>query len=367
VIVSFRATGEGHISSIVFRSGILTKENELIFRPVDQLVEIPDKIKRHVYTKDHFIKRIWLVLIERRSGLEHKDAYNKIINSLMGELEDKFIYGNLLGAIGKYTEGRDLPFQDRRVIDAIERVAESHYEMEFSRDTALAERVIFPFSLMENKGVEDVRVVRFTEDDGAVTYYSTYTAYSEHGILPKFISTQDFRHFTVKPINGEYARNKGMALFPRRIKGRYVMLARLDGVNHYVLFSDGINVWSTDAKKILGPEHPWEFLQVGNCGSPLETDEGWLVVTHGVGPVRRYCLGAMLLDKHDPSKIIARLEDPLMMPNEEEREGYVPNVVYSCGAIINNGELIIAYAMSDYASSFAAVPLDRLFAKMQKR
>ena len=158
-----------------------------------------------------------------------------------------------------------------------------------------------------------------------------------------------------------------MALFPRRIKGRYVMLARLDGVSHYVLFSDSINVWSTDAKKILGPEHPWEFLQVGNCGSPLETDEGWLVVTHGVGPMRRYCLGAMLLDTHDPTKVIARLEEPLLVPNEEEREGYVPNVVYSCGAIINNGELIIAYGMSDYASSFAAVPLDRLFAKMQKR
>jgi len=282
-------------------------------------------------------------------------------------LEDKFIYGNLLGAIGKYTEGRDLPFQDRRVIDAIERVAESHYKMEFSLDTALSERVIFPFSLMENKGIEDMRIVRFTEDDGAVTYYCTYTAYSEYGILPKFISTQDFRHFSVKPINGEYARNKGMALFPRKIKGRYVMLARLDGVSHYVLFSDSINTWSKDAKKILGPEHPWEFMQVGNCGSPLETDEGWLVVTHGVGPVRRYCLGAMLLDRHDPTKIIARLEDPLMMPNEEEREGYVPNVVYSCGAIINNGELIIAYAMSDSASSFAAVPLDRLFAKMQKR
>ncbi|NNL43563.1 MAG: glycosidase [Desulfobacterales bacterium] len=366
VIVSFRATGEGHISSIVFRSGILTKENELIFKPVDQLVEIPEKIKRHVYTKDHFIERIWLVLIERRSGLEYKDAYNKIINSLMGELEGKFIYGKLLGAIERYTEGRDLSFQERRVIDALERVADSHYEMEFSLDTALSERVIFPFSMMENKGVEDVRIVRFTEDDGAVTYYSTYTAYSEHGILPKFISTKDFRHFTVKPINGEYARNKGMALFPRRIKGRYVMLARLDGASHYVLFSDSINVWSTDAKKILGPEHPWEFIQVGNCGSPLETDEGWLVVTHGVGPVRRYCLGAMLLDRHDPTKIIARLQDPLMMPNEEEREGYVPNVVYSCGAIINNGELIIAYGMSDSASSFAAVSLDRLFAKMQK-
>jgi predicted GH43/DUF377 family glycosyl hydrolase len=367
VIVSFRATGEGHISSIVFRSGILTKENELILRPMSRLVEIPEKIKRHVYTKDHFIERIRLVLIERRSGIKHKDAYNKIITSIVGKLGDKFIYSKLLGTIGKYTEGRDLSFQERRVIDAIERVAESHYEMEFSLNTALSERVIFPFSVTENKGIEDLRLVRFIEDDGAVTYYSTYTAYSEHGILPKFISTQDFRHFSVKPINGEYARDKDMALFPHRIKGRYVMLARLDGLSHYVLFSDHINVWSTDAQKILGPEYPWEFLQVGNCGSPLETDEGWLVVTHGVGPMRRYCLGAMLLARHDPTKIIARLEDPLMMPNEEEREGYVPNVVYSCGAIINNGELIIAYGMSDSASSFAAVPLDRLFAKMQKR
>jgi predicted GH43/DUF377 family glycosyl hydrolase len=219
---------------------------------------------------------------------------------------------------------------------------------------------------MENRGIEDMRFVRFIEDDGTVIYYSTYTAYSEQGILPKFISTQDFRHFKVKPVNGKYVRNKGVALFPRRINGRYAMLGRIDGHSNYVMLSDSINTWSTDVKKIQGPEYPWEFVQVGNCGSPLETDKGWLVITHGVGPVRRYCLGAILLDRDDPTKVIARLERPLMMPNEEEREGYVPNVIYSCGAIINNGELIIPYSMSDYASSFAVVALDELFDKMLK-
>jgi len=232
--------------------------------------------------------------------------------------------------------------------------------MEFSYDTVLSERVIFPFSFRESKGIEDMRFVKFTDDDGSITYYSTYTGYSESGILSKFISTKDFRRFKVLPVNGEYARDKGMALFPRKIKGKYVMLSRLDGFSNYIMYSDKINMWTNCPQKIQEPTYPWELIQVGNCGSPLETEEGWLVITHGVGPVRQYSLGAMLLDLDNPARVIARMETPLMVPNEDEREGYVPNVVYSCGSILHNGELIIPYSMSDYASGFAAVDLRTL-------
>ena len=181
--------------------------------------------------------------------------------------------------------------------------------------------------------------------------------------MPKLIETKDFYQFKVMPIHGENAQNKGMALFPRRINGKYAMLSRLDGINNYIMFSDDINLWQ-DAVQIQTPKYPWEFIQIGNCGSPIETEHGWLVITHGVGTMRKYCLGATLLDLDDPTKVIGQLTEPLLSPNEEEREGYVPNVVYSCGSIIHNDELVIPYAMSDTASTFASVPLEDLFSRL---
>ncbi|RLB93259.1 MAG: glycosidase [Deltaproteobacteria bacterium] len=364
VIVSFRATGEGHISSLVFRSGILTKDNELIFKAFTRLVEIPETIKRHVYNKGHFFNRVQTLLAERRTGKRaNASAYKNMIDDIMSGLKDRFIYGELLASIEKYTEDKQLPYQQRRALNAIETSANSHYEMKFSYDTVLSERVIFPFSFTESKGIEDMRFVEFIDDDGSIIYYSTYTGYSEGGILPKFISTKDFRKFKVLPMNGEYAKDKGMALFPRKIKGKYVMLSRLDGASNYIMNSDKINIWNNRPQKIHEPTYPWELIQVGNCGSPLETKQGWLVITHGVGPVRQYSLGAILLDLDNPTKVIARMKTPLMVPNEDEREGYVPNVVYSCGSILHNGELIIPYSMSDYASGFAAVNLETLLDK----
>lgn len=364
VIVSFRATGEGHISSLVFRSGILTKENELLFKPFTRLVEIPETIKRHVYNKERFFTRVQALLVERRTGIKAAvSVYKDVTGKVKSGLNDNFVYGELRAAIEKYITGnRQISYVQRRAIDAIETAARSHYEMKFSYDTVLSERVIFPFSFTENRGIEDMRFVKFM-DNGSISYYSTYTGYSESGIFQKFITTKDFRKFKVLPINGEYARDKGMALFPRKIKGKYVMLSRLDGISNYVMTSDKINMWANSPTKIHEPTYPWELTQVGNCGSPLETDQGWLVITHGVGPVRRYSLGVLLLDLDDPTKVIAKMETPLMKPNEEEREGYVPNVVYSCGSIIHNGELIIPYSMSDYASAFAAVDLATLLDK----
>ena len=353
-VMSFRATGEGHISSIEFRSGIIDKNNDIYFDPLSDYVRTP-----RIHTDASYDLHLF------RLKLQEMGASNAVTHQLLNKLPDNFTFNDLQGMIAKFQNNGQLPPQEKT--DAINMalwLAESNYEILFRPDHQISERVIFPVSESESKGIEDARFVRFVDDDGSVIYYATYTAYNGERILPQLIETCDFLSFKISTLNGKQAQGKGMALFPRRIKGRYVMLARLDGVSHYVLFSDSINVWSTDAKKILGPEHPWEFLQVGNCGSPLETDEGWLVVTHGVGPVRRYCLGAMLLDTHDPTKIIARLEDPLMIPNEEEREGYVPNVVYSCGAMIHDENLYIPYAMSDLATSIACVPLDKLLAQL---
>jgi predicted GH43/DUF377 family glycosyl hydrolase len=243
-------------------------------------------------------------------------------------------------------------------------LAKSHYELEFSLDSAISERVIFPISETEKKGIEDARFVKFTEDDGEVTYYATYTAYDGMTILPKLLETKDFYNFKVMPIHGEIAQSKGMALFPRKINGKYAMLCRIDGVNNFIAYSDTMNIWR-EVKLIQEPKFSWELVQVGNCGSPIETEEGWLVITHGVGPMREYALGASLYDLDNPEIEIGRLKTPLLTPNSDEREGYVPNVVYSCGSIIHNGNLIIPYAMSDYASTYATINLTELLNELK--
>jgi predicted GH43/DUF377 family glycosyl hydrolase len=244
-------------------------------------------------------------------------------------------------------------------------LASSHYEIQFSLDTAISERVIFPISDTERHGIEDARWVKFTDDDDTVTYYATYTAYDGSAILPKLMQTKDFYHFTVLPLHGEIAQNKGMAMFPRKINGKYAMLCRIDGVNNYIAFSDQIGMWRT-AQLLMRPKYHWEFIQIGNGGSPIETEEGWLVLTHAVGPLREYVLSAGLFDLDNPTKEIGRLSEPLLMPNQDEREGYVPNVVYSCGSILHNGNLIIPYAMSDYASTYATVDLKELLDELKR-
>jgi predicted GH43/DUF377 family glycosyl hydrolase len=242
---------------------------------------------------------------------------------------------------------------------------ESNYEIFFPPGQLISERVIFPLSQNESNGVEDARFVRFVDDEGSVTYYATYTAYNGREILPQLIETPDFHHFKVSTLNGPMARNKGMALFPRKINGRYAMITRSDGENLYLSYSNNIHFWF-EGVKIEAPENSWELVQIGNCGSPLETKKGWLMLTHGVGPMRKYCIGVSLLDLNDPAKIIGRLDEPLLMPREEERAGYVPNVVYSCGSIILNGELIIPYAISDSESHVASIPVDELLEKLLK-
>ncbi len=352
VIVSFRATGEGHISSIVFRSGIIDKNNNLSFKSPGDLVDIPEAVKRHIYDKQNFLDKLSEMKVQKN-----------LIGMIMDRLDDQFTYGQLQDSIDRSIEKNRLNTIQRKVVSDIKWLANSHYEMTFSLDTAISERVIYPISNFESNGIEDARFVKFTDNDGSITYYGTYTAFNGFTILPKLIETRDFYHFKIMPINGEFAQNKGVALFPRKINDQYAMVSRIDGVNNYIMLSDDIHLWQ-DATLIQEPEYPWQFIQIGNCGSPIETEKGWLLLTHGVGSMRRYSLGITLLDLDDPTKVLGQTKEPLMMPNDEEREGYVPNVVYSCGAMIHNNELIIPYAMADYASSFASVSLDELFRKL---
>ncbi|OPX34448.1 MAG: glycosidase, partial [Desulfobacteraceae bacterium 4484_190.2] len=224
---------------------------------------------------------------------------------------------------------------------------------------------IFPVSENESMGIEDARFVRFVDDDGDATYYATYTAYNGRTILPQMIQTKDFVTFKILTLNGKAVQNKGMALFPRRVNGKFVMASRQDGENNHIMFSDHMHFWQ-ESRIIREPSGPWEFVQVGNCGAPIETEEGWILLTHGVGPMRQYSIGALLLDLDDPAKIAGWLPEPLITPNEEERNGYVPNVVYTCGSIIHNGDLIIPYGMSDTRSGFASIPVRELLDSMKK-
>ncbi|MDD4190253.1 MAG: glycoside hydrolase family 130 protein [Mangrovibacterium sp.] len=355
VIFSFRATGEGHISSIVFRTGVLDKNNNLVIEPVGKMLEEAEHIRRHIYNKESFKNQLD----------EMKDFHGIIPASLiLNKLNDQFTYEELRNCMEETRKSAHLAFDKDMLINQINWLASSHYELDFSLDTNISERVIFPVSSNEKNGIEDARFVKFTDHNNEITYYATYTAYDGTSILPKMLDTKDFYHFRVLPLHGEIAQNKGMALFPRRVNGKYAMLCRLDGFNNYIAFSDNINIWR-EAQLLQRPKFPWELIQIGNCGSPIETPDGWLVITHGVGPMREYVLGASLFDLQNPEIEKGRLKTPLLMPNTKEREGYVPNVVYSCGSMIHNNDLIIPYAMSDYASAYATVNLRELLNELK--
>jgi len=355
LIFSFRATGEGHISSIVFRSAVIDKNNNLNIEPVGKMLAEAERIKRHIYNKKSFIKKLD----------EMHDFDNKLSPLFVIEkLSERFTYGELKKAVEEIRKTHQLSANKELIINQMMWLALSHYEIEFSLDSAISERVIFPISDSEKNGIEDARFVKFTEENGEVTYYATYTAYDGMFVLPKLLSTRDFYSFKGLPIHGELAQNKGMALFPRKINGKYAILCRTDGINNYLAYSDNLNVWR-EARLIQKPKYSWELVQIGNCGSPIETEAGWLIITHGVGPMREYVLGASLYELNNPEIEIGRLKNPLLSANNEEREGYVPNVVYSCGSIIHNGSLIVPYAMSDYASTYATIDLNELLSELK--
>lgn len=352
-IMSFRATGEGHISSVEFRSGLIDDACELLFDPISRYIESPD-----VNVDRSFDKHLFGLKVTEMG------ADNEVSAQILSRLGDEFTLGELDAAVGAIGTVRLLPrTAQRETINAIIWLAKSNYTVRFPAEHGISERVLFPVSENESRGIEDARFVRFIDDDGTVTYYATYTAYNGFRILPQLIETKDFVTFKVLTLNGRAVQDKGMALFPRRINGRYVMLGRQDGENMYIMFSDHIHFWN-DHTLLQAPVEPWEFIQIGNNCAPIETEAGWIVLTHGVGAMRKYSIGCMLLDRDDPTRVIGRLSTPLLSPNTEEREGYVPNVVYTCGAMVHGGELIIPYSMSDSFSGIATIALSDLLERL---
>ncbi len=352
VIISFRAVGEGHVSSIVFRRALIDRNNDITVMPAGNYIDEADRIRNAIYQKKLFL----------RKGAE-EGINEDFLRTVDEKLGDQFDYVALKSII---IEAKEKTTDEKTIkqYNLILALSDSYRKISFSRDTDISDRVIFPISDLESKGIEDARFVKFTRDNGSIVYYATYTAFDGVHILPKLLKTTDFYEFRTSPLNGPGAKNKNLALFPRKVNGKYAMLSRIDGWNNYIMYSDNINVWE-DPIKIQCPEYPWEFVQIGNCGSPIETPEGWLVMTHAVGPMRRYSISATLLDLNNPEIEIGRLAEPLIIPNPDEREGYVPNVVYSCGSIIHNGELIIPYGLSDHSSSFATVNLALLLDRLK--
>ena len=351
-IMSLRACGEGHISSIVFRTGTIDPDGDISFDDVSPYAASERPVDDHLHDKNRFFLKLGEI-----------GAYRPLADRVLAQLSDEFSIEELEHALDLSRRNcRDLDtYKD--MSEAMLWLAHSSYRLAFPDDSGIAERVIFPVTENESRGIEDARFVRFTYDDGRVVYYATCTAYNGFRALPQFIETTDFQHFRVDTINGRCAQNKGMALFPRKIADRFVMMSRLDGENLYLLRSDDLHFWN-EAQRMHEPTQPWELVQIGNCGSPLETDEGWLLLTHGVGPMREYWMGAMLLDLEDPSRVIGHLPEPILMPNDEERDGYVPNVVYSCGGMILGDEMIIPYGISDTSTGVATVSVSQLLQRM---
>ena len=354
-ILSLRATGEGHISSITFRSGTIDAANRIRIDEPTRFVQAPEIVPNALYEKALFYRKLTELGIN-----------GPLTELTMAALGDTFTLDELartLKNILRHNRARQHDFEP--VATTMLVLAKANYEILFDPKLNVSERVIFPSSPTETNGIEDARFVRFTHDDGRVCYYATYTAYDGRVTLPQMLETENFLHFKVSTLNGPEVKNKGFALFPRMVNGQYAMLSRQDNENLYLMYSDMPHFWYTKTL-VAKPTYPWEFVQLGNCGSPIETEAGWLVLTHGVGPMRKYAMGAFLLDRDDPSRLIGRLETPLLEPDANEREGYVPNVVYSCGGLVHGRELVIPYAMSDYASTFATVPLADVLEAMTK-
>jgi predicted GH43/DUF377 family glycosyl hydrolase len=352
-LLSLRATGEGHISSITFRSGTIDSECRIRMDEPTRFVTAPDLVPNTLYDKELFLRK-----------LAELNVDGPFAGHVLTTLGDQFTLTDLQSAVHRaLQQSRPRHHELEPVVQGMLTLAKANYEISYSSEQHISERIIFPSSPTEANGIEDARFVQFVEDDGSVRYYATYTAFDGKVILPQILETDDFLRFKISTLNGPEVRNKGFALFPRKVRGLYAMLSRQDNENIYLMYSDLLHFWYTK-ELIAKPTYAWEYVQLGNCGSPIATDEGWLVLTHGVGPMRKYALGAFLLDIEDPSRVIGRLEAPLLEPDANEREGYVPNVVYSCGGLIHNRNLIIPYAMSDYASTFATVSLDEVLGAM---
>lgn len=354
-IISLRATGEGHISSITFRTGVIYADQRIEVNPPSSFLSEPHQIPNTVFERALFGRKL------SELGLTGEFTWR-----VMHPLGESFAMRDLRGSLQaeQFRLPNGMTQKDHEAAQGIWMLARSNYEVQFKPEQELSERILFPATPSQRNGIEDARFVCFHNEDGACTYYATFTAYDGTVVVPELVETSDFLRFRFITLNGPAAQNKGMALFPRKIHGRFAMLSRQDNENIYLMFSDNIHFWN-EHQVLLKPAFPWELIQIGNCGSPIETDAGWLVLSHGVGPMRRYSIGAFLLDRDDPAKVIGRLHEPLLQPNASEREGYVPNVVYTCGALVHNGILIIPYGLADHATGFATVPVAEVLAAMR--
>ncbi len=352
IVMSVRAVGEGHVSSIEFRTGVVDGQGTVELDPVSSYAETGARAP-HAFDKGFFTTK-----------LDDLAMLNEIEERVLARLSARFTMAELEASIKVLDDDRIDRSMSGETTRLLHWLASSNYRVAFPSSTELSERVLFPSGPTESHGMEDARFVRFVDDDGTVVYYGTYTAFDGHQILPQLIETADFAEFRISTLTGHAAQNKGIAIFPRRIDGKYVALGRQDNVNNFVMTSTDIRVWR-EATVIQEPERPWELMQLGNCGSPLETEAGWLVITHGVGPMRRYTLGALLLDIDDPSQVIGHLQEPLLAPQDDEREGYVPNVVYSCGSLIHGDHLVLPYGYADVGARVATIRVDELLNRLK--
>jgi len=342
-VMSLRAVGEGHLSSIEFRTGVLDADGGLNIDGVG-----PHLVGGQRSPPQRFYKRYFA------AKLSELGAINELSSGVLERLDATFTLDELeasLSALEIDGPPAAIWFETAKIIRVL---ASSNYVTTFPLDSRLSERVLFPAGPNETRGMEDARFVLFTDIDGSTKYYATYTAYDGFSILPQLIETDDFVRFAISTLNGAAAQNKGMALFPRTIDGRYFMLSRKDRENLHLSTSSDVHQWD-DVAELYRPQQPWELLQIGNCGSPIETEAGWLVLTHGVGPMRRYAIGALLLDLKDPHRVLGHLPEPLIEPTEDERAGYVPNVVYTCGAIVHAEHLVVPYGFSDSGVAIASI------------
>ena len=348
--MSLRAVGEGHLSSIEFRTGTIGAASEIRIDPPGRFL---DTGRHRPVSNDRGL------FADRLAELGHADENARF---LWNRLPSQFTAAELDAALAELS-GQRVTREDSAVLaDRARWLAASSYTVEFDEDRAVSERVLWPAGPAESHGMEDARFVRFTDGEGPV-YYATYTAFDGSQVEPHLLETSDFRTFTVSPLSGPSARNKGMALFPRRIAGRYAALSRWDRESNAIGYSDDGHRWSK-AVTVQSPARPWELIQLGNCGSPIETPAGWLVLTHGVGPMREYAIGAVLLDLDEPEHLIGALSEPLLIADDSEREGYVPNVAYSCGSMLHGATVVLPYGCSDSSVSIATVDLSLLLDRL---
>jgi predicted GH43/DUF377 family glycosyl hydrolase len=353
-VMSLRATGEGHLSSIVFRRGIIDADGRVSVDPPSQYSRTLDAVLPDNFEKDDFIRDV------RALG-----AWTDHTQAIMALVGENFTRADLSHAIDAVRTEASVSGKSEESIDSLLALTRASYRLDPPPGTDISELVIFPFSDNERHGIEDMRLVCFWDDDGSSQYYGTYTAYNGFRIFPQLLNYRQNGKIEIRMLSGSCAKNKGMALFPRKVGGKYAMVARLDNENLYFMESNDVLIWDS-ARLLQKPKFLWEVVQIGNCGSPLETDAGWLLLTHGVGPMRQYCIGATLLDLDDPSRVIGQTSEPLLVPSGRERFGYVPNVVYSCGGMIHGGILVLPYAMSDAATSIALINVDELLKTLQQ-